>query len=195
MTIRKASDVVHPLPGTSRDAALRLIALVVAGIAALTLSAKIQIPFWPVPMTLQTMVVLLIGAGAGPRAGLVTIAGYLAIGALGFPVFAGSPERGIGLAYMAGPTGGYLIGFLAGCWIAGLAKDWGWGRSMLRLAGLFTLSHLVILACGVAWLAASVGFAKAWAFGFVPFVAATVVKTLLAVAIVRAAQATIAHRA
>jgi biotin transport system substrate-specific component len=192
MTVRKTSEVAHPLPGASRDAALRHIALVVAGIAALTLSAKIQIPFWPVPMTLQTMVVLLIGAGAGPRAGFVTVAGYLAIGALGFPVFAGSPERGIGLAYMAGPTGGYLVGFLAGCWIAGLAKDW--GRSVLRLAGLFTLGHLVILACGVAWLAASVGFAKAWAFGFVPFIAATVVKTLLAVAIVRAAQATIAHR-
>jgi biotin transport system substrate-specific component len=196
MSIRNISEAVQPplVSGGGRSA-LRLAALVVVGVAALSLSAKIQIPFWPVPMTLQTLVVLLIGAGAGARTGVVTVAAYLAVGAAGFPVFAGSPERGIGLVYMAGPTGGYLIGFLAGAWTAGLGKDWGWsGRSFLRLVGIFTLSHVLMLACGVAWLAMSVGLEKAWMFGFLPFTAATIVKTLLAATIVRAAQAAIVNR-
>jgi biotin transport system substrate-specific component len=195
MSIRNTSEVVQsPLVSGGGRSALRLAGLVVVGVAALTLSAKIQIPFWPVPMTLQTLVVLLIGAGAGARAGVVTVAAYLAVGAAGFPVFAGSPERGIGLAYMAGPTGGYLIGFLAGAWTAGLGKDWGWSRSFLRLVGIFTLGHVLMLACGVAWLAMSVGLAKAWMLGFLPFMVATIVKTLLAAAIVRAAQAAVFNR-
>lgn len=195
MSIRNTSEVVQPalVSGGARSA-LRLAGLVVVGVAALSLSAKIQIPFWPVPMTLQTLVVLLIGAGAGARAGVVTVAAYLAVGAAGFPVFAGSPERGIGLAYMAGPTGGYLIGFLAGVWTAGLTKDYGWSHSFLRLVGVFTLSHVLMLACGVAWLAMSVGLANAWMFGFLPFTVATVVKTLLAATAVRAVQAAIVNR-
>lgn len=195
MSIRNTSEVVQPplVSGGGRSA-LRLAGLVVVGVAALSLSAKIQIPFWPVPMTLQTLVVLLIGAGAGARAGVVTVAAYLAVGAAGFPVFAGSPERGIGLAYMAGPTGGYLIGFLAGVWTAGLAKDCGWSHSFLRLVGVFTLSHALMLVCGVAWLAMSAGLANAWMFGFLPFTVATVVKTLLAATAVRAVQAAIVNR-
>ncbi len=195
MSIRNTSEVVQrSLVGGGGRSALRLAGLVVVGVAALSLSAKIQIPFWPVPMTLQTLVVLLIGAGAGARIGVVTVAAYLAVGAVGFPVFAGSPERGIGLAYMAGPTGGYLIGFLAGVWMAGLAKDRGWSHSFLRLVGVFTLSHVLMLGCGVAWLAMSVGLTNAWMFGFLPFTAATVVKTLLAATAVRAVQAVIVDR-
>ena len=90
----------------------RNVALAVAGSIALWVSAKVQIPFLPVPMTLQTLVVLIIGMAYGWRLGAATVALYLAQGAVGLPVFAGTPEKGIGLAYMIGPTGGYLVGFL-----------------------------------------------------------------------------------
>src|SRR6266404_5697542 len=86
--------------------------LVVAGVLLLTLSAKIQIPLWPVPMTMQTYVILVIGMAYGTRMATVTVLGYLIAGAIGLPVFAGTPEKGLGLPYMLGPTGGYLIGFL-----------------------------------------------------------------------------------
>jgi len=94
------------------NAFMRNAILAVAGTIALWVSAKIQIPFYPVPLTMTTLVVLLIGAAYGWRLGLVTIALYLAEGAAGLPVFAGTPEKGIGLAYMLGGTGGYLMGYL-----------------------------------------------------------------------------------
>ena len=86
--------------------------LAVGGAALLAASAKVQVPFYPVPQTLQTMIVLLLGAAFGARLGAATVALYLAAGAAGLPVFAGSPEKGIGIAYMLGPTGGYLAGFV-----------------------------------------------------------------------------------
>ena len=88
------------------------MASVIAANALLILSAKIQVPFWPVPMTMQTLVVVALGLGMGLRLGTAAMLLYLVEGAIGLPVFAGTPERGIGLAYMAGPTGGYLAGFL-----------------------------------------------------------------------------------
>ena len=92
------------------------------GLAALiTLAAKVQVPFWPVPMTLHTLAVMMIALIGGPRVAVGAMATYLAAGAAGLPVFSGSPERGIGLAYMVGPTGGYLLGFLPAAWIAGQA--------------------------------------------------------------------------
>src|ERR687893_287399 len=85
---------------------------VVFGVCLLTLSAKVQVPFWPVPMTMQTLVVFMLGMAYGARLGAATVFAYLLVGAAGLPVFAGTPERGIGLTYMMGPTGGFLIGFL-----------------------------------------------------------------------------------
>eukprot|EP01037_Dinobryon_pediforme_P033305 gene33305-biopygen19550 len=93
---------------TNAERLTRSIALMAVGTVLLWASAKVQIPFWPVPATLQTMVVVLIGAFYGSRLGAATLAAYLAEGALGLPVFAGTPEKGIGLLYMVGPTGGYL---------------------------------------------------------------------------------------
>ena len=107
-----------------------LLALV--GTLALTVSAKTQIPFWPVPMTMQTFAVLVIGmAYGGTRLGVATIALYLLEGALGLPVFAGTP-KGLGLAYMMGPTGGYLLGFVAGAWLCGWPAERGFDRSPLK---------------------------------------------------------------
>jgi biotin transport system substrate-specific component len=167
-------------PRLSRPAAAgRDVALVIAGSLLLTLSAKLQIPFWPVPMTMQTFVVLVLGTAFGWRLGAATVALYLLEGALGLPVFAGTPERGIGLAYMMGPTGGYLVGFVAGAWLTGWLAERGWDRSILKLFAAMMAGHLVILALGFSWLAFYAGPSMAWAVGVAPFFAATLYKTLL----------------
>ena len=163
----------------SRDSFLRLGAVVVLGTLLLTASAKIQVPFWPVPMTMQTFVVLFLGAALGPRLGALTVLLYLAQGAGGLPVFAGTPEKGLGIAYMAGPTGGYLIGFVAAASVVGWLAERGWDRSVLRLFVAMAVGHLVLFAFGVMWLAQLVGLEKAWLLGVVPFYAATIFKTAL----------------
>src|SRR5438445_8175438 len=151
--------------------------LVATGMLLLTLSAKVQIPWWPVPMTMQTYVVLVIGMAYGTQLGLITVAGYLAAGALGLPVFAGTPEKGIGLAYMLGPTGGYLIGFAIATWLGGFLAQHRWDRHIGSSLAAMTLAHAVIFACGVLWLAALMGMERAISVGFTPFVAATIAKT------------------
>jgi biotin transport system substrate-specific component len=154
--------------------------LVVAGVLLLTVSAKLQIPLWPVPMTMQTYVILIIGMAYGTGLGLVTIGCYLAAGALGLPVFAGTPEKGIGLAYMAGPTGGYLVGFLLATFLLGRMAERGWDRRLFTSLVAITVAHVLILTCGAAWLAVLVGWERAIAVGVAPFVVATIVKTILA---------------
>jgi biotin transport system substrate-specific component len=155
--------------------------LAVAGTILLAISAKVHIPFWPVPLTMQTFVVLVLGMAFGWKLGAATMLLYLAQGAIGLPVFSGTPERGIGLAYMAGPTGGYLAGFVVGAALCGWLAGKGWDRSWWRTAIAMSLGHLVILALGWAWLAALVGPGKAYVLGVAPFYAATVAKTALAV--------------
>jgi biotin transport system substrate-specific component len=159
--------------------AYRNALLAVVGSLLLTLSAKMQIPFWPVPMTMQTYVVLVLGMAFGPRLGVATVLVYLLEGAIGLPVFAGTPEKGIGLAYMAGPTGGYLVGFVAAAALAGWLAQRGWDRSLGSTFIAMTLAHAVIFIGGLAWLAVLFGFEKALAVGLYPFLAATLAKTLL----------------
>ena len=101
---------------------LKTILIVFIGSIVLTISAKINVPFYPVPMTMQTFVVIFIGMAFGWKLGLATVFAYLVEGAFGLPVFAGTPEKGIGIAYMIGPTGGYLFGFLVAVFIAGFLK-------------------------------------------------------------------------
>jgi biotin transport system substrate-specific component len=172
-----------PAQGYSRLA--RDAALALGGALALALAAKVQVPFYPVPMTLQTLVVLVLGAAFGARLGMATILLYLAEGVLGFPVFAGAFG---GPAYMAGPTGGYLAGFLAATALVGLLAERGWDRSWPLLLAAMALGHAVIFAFGFAWLAVLVGPGKAFVLGVAPFAASTVVKTLLACALVGAAR-------
>lgn len=186
MTPQSNSTLVAALWPESRGDVLRLGAVVVLGTLLMTASAKIQVPFWPVPMTMQTFVALFLGAALGPRLGALTVMLYLAQGAMGLPVFAGTPEKGIGLAYMAGPTGGYLIGFAAGAYVVGWLAEQGWDRSVLRLFMAMLLGHLVIFAFGLAWLTTLIGFEKAWLLGVVPFYAATLFKTALGACVVPA---------
>lgn len=167
--------------------ALRAAVLMLAGSALLALSAKVQIPFPPVPMTMQTLVVLVIGAAYGWRLGTATVLAYLAEGALGLPVFAGTPPAVAGPLYFAGPTGGFLAGFVAAAAVTGTLAERGFGRSFWRLLVLMAIGHAVIFAFGLAWLSVLVGPAKAWAVGAAPFAAATVLKTALAAALMQAA--------
>jgi biotin transport system substrate-specific component len=156
------------------------VALASLGVCLLTLSAKTQVPAWPVPMTMQTYVVLVIGMAYGTRLAVATVLAYLALGAIGLPVFAGTPEKGIGIPYVIGPTGGYLLGFVIAAWLCGLLAARGWDRGFGRSLAGMTLAHIVILGVGVVWLALLVGWPRALALGLKPFVAATIVKTLLA---------------
>lgn len=162
------------------ETTLSAVSLVVVAVALLTLSAKIQIPWWPVPFTMQTYVVLVVGMGYGARLGVLAIAAYVALGAMGLPVFAGTPERGIGVSYILGPTGGYLIGFLAAASVCGWLAERKWDRHFVRSLVAITIGHGVIFACGVGWLAMHLGGERAIAVGFTPFILATLLKTVAA---------------
>jgi len=166
----------------TNDSLFRTFFLILAGSLLLTLSAKIQVPFYPVPMTLQTLVVLLIGASFGWRMGFATVLAYLAQGATGLPVFAGTPEKGLGLLYMAGPTGGYLVGFALAAGLTGWLAERGLDRSVIGTAIAMIAGNLVIYVFGLAWLANFVGFEKAVNFGVIPFLFGDLVKIMLATA-------------
>lgn len=164
------------------DSLFKTFFLILAGSLLLTLSAKIQVPFYPVPMTLQTLVVLLIGASFGWRMGFATVLAYLAQGATGLPVFAGTPEKGLGLLYMAGPTGGYLVGFALAAGLTGWLAERGFDRSVIGTAIAMIAGNLVIYVFGLAWLANFVGFEKAVTLGVIPFLFGDLVKIMLATA-------------
>jgi biotin transport system substrate-specific component len=142
-------------------------AILVVGVAFITICAKVRIPSWPVPMTLHTLAVMAISLTMGPRLALATFFSYLAAGAVGLPVFAGTPERGIGIAYMAGPTGGYLLGYLAASWLTGTLALGGriMGRTLAMLAGLG-----VTYAVGLPWLGFYVPASQIIPLGFTPFI-------------------------
>jgi biotin transport system substrate-specific component len=177
--------VLWPDRADGFSAAARAVILVALGTALLALSAKINLPLPYVPMTLQTLVVLMIGAAYGWRLGSATVIAYLAEGAIGLPVFAG-PVGGV--APLVGPTAGYLAGFVAAAFITGWLSERGWDRSVPRLFVAMGLGHIVILAAGFAWLAfgMKLGVEKAWLVGIVPFVAASVIKNALGAAFVPA---------
>ena len=153
--------------------------ILIAGIGTLllTISAKIKIPFYPVPMTMQTFIVLFIGITLGKKIGLLTVTLYLFEGIFGLPVFAGTPEKGIGIIYFTGPTMGYLIGFLVTVYLAGLFKyDKGIINTFLKL--IFAVSFIYIL--GLIWLGTLIGWEKPiFELGAQPFLLAELFKILL----------------
>ncbi|GEO81157.1 biotin transporter BioY [Pararhodospirillum oryzae] len=153
-------------PPNVRSAA-KTTGIVILGVALITLCAKLHVPFWPVPMTLHTLAVMGLAVALGPRLATATFFAYLAAGAAGLPVFSGTPERGIGLAYMVGPTGGYLLGYWAASWLTGvLARNRGLvGMTLAMLAGLG-----VTYAIGLPWLGFYVPVDKIIPLGFTPFI-------------------------
>ena len=187
--------MTNAAPGTLADAvwpaermpALRAAAMIGLGSLLLTASAKAAVPMWPVPMTMQTFVVLLIGLAYGRWLALATIGAYLLQGALGLPVFSGTPERGLGVAYMMGPTGGFLVGFLVAGGLLGWLAERGWDRSLPWLGAALVIGTVVPFLPGLAWLATLIGWDKAVALGLTPFLAGAVVKLALAAACLTAA--------
>lgn len=165
-----------PRPAWGRAALGREVAIAVGGACLLTLAAKTQIPFWPVPMTLHTLAVMALAVGLGPRRAVHIVLAYLAAGAMGLPVFSGSPARGIGLAYMMGPTGGYLLGYLVA---AGLVGALARGRGPLGLLLAMGAGLVPIYGFGLLWLATFVPAGQLLALGVTPFLLGDVVKIAL----------------
>ena len=150
--------------------------LALIGSVFLIISAKVQIPFYPVPMTMQTLVVLMIGMSYGAPLAASTVFLYLFQGAIGLPVFA----NGTGLAYMMGPTGGYLVGFFLSAILLGLLASKGWGKTWQTTAVAMILGVGVIFTIGVSWLAVFIGFEAAIINGFLPFIYADFLKIIIA---------------
>ncbi len=175
--------------GPTEGTALRVkqAVMVILGIMALAILAKVKVPMWPVPITMGTFAVLTIGATYGPRLGLTTILGYMIIGALGFDVFAGSTAENAGLTYMMGGTGGYLVGYVLATLALGFAARAGWDRSVLLMAVALLIANALIYLPGVAWLTVLYeGKTLAWAVevGLTPFVIGDALKLGLAALLV-----------
>ena len=168
-------------PGQGSRLVVKQVVLVLLGVAALAIAAKIRIPMWPVPLTMGTFAVLTIGAAYGPRLGLATILGYLAIGALGFDVFAGSSADKNGLAYMMGGTGGYLVGYVLAALALGIFARAGWDRSMPRMAAAMLVGNALIYIPGLLWLGILFGWDKPiLEWGLTPFLLGDALKLALA---------------
>ncbi|MCQ4158475.1 biotin transporter BioY [Roseomonas sp. GC11] len=167
------------LTATRARPALAFAGLALLGSAAMAAAAQITVPMWPVPATLQSLVVLLIGALGGPALGAAALIAYVVEGAMGLPVFAGGAA---GPAALMGPTAGYLLGFILSAWLAGFTPRSGLLRQGATLLG----AHLAMFIPGVLWLATVTGLEKALMAGFVLFIPGTLVKTALALATLRA---------
>ena len=161
----------------SQTKIFKSLIVIFLGSLLLTLSAKVKIPFYPVPMTMQTFVVLFLGVSFGYKIGLATIGLYLIEGIVGLPVFSNSPERGVGFVYFTGPTMGYLIGFLSACILASFVrkKD---NYFIILLKLMLSVSTIYIL--GVIWLGTLIGWDKPIVeLGVTPFLLAEVFKIAL----------------
>ena len=153
---------------------IKSLLAILLGSIALTISAKIKIPFYPVPMTMQTFVVLFLGISLGYKIGLATIGLYLLEGIVGLPVFSNSPEKGLGLLYFTGPTMGYLIGFLIACYLASMIK---FEDSYFVILAKLVFATSTIYILGLLWLGTLIGWDKPiFALGAKPFLLAEIFK-------------------
>ena len=153
------------------------LVVIVLGSIALTISAKIKIPFYPVPMTMQTFVVLFLGISLGHKIALATIGLYLIEGIAGLPVFSNSPEKGVGLVYFTGPTMGYLIGFLIACYLASKIKI---SDNFFVVLFKLIIATSTIYILGLIWLGTLIGWDKPiFALGAKPFLLAEIFKIML----------------
>ena len=162
---------------------IKSLLAIVLGSIALTISAKIKIPFYPVPMTMQTFVVLFLGISLGYKIGLATVGLYLIEGIAGLPVFSNSPEKGVGLLYFTGPTMGYLIGFLTACYLASMIK---YEDSFFVVLGKLILATSTIYILGLLWLGTLIGWDKPiLALGAKPFLLAEIFKIAILALLVK----------
>lgn len=183
-TMRPLVSLALPQEGAARLATQ--IFLAVAGTLLLTLSAKTRVVLGPVDISMQTLAVFLISASFGMRLGVATLLLYMAEGAMGLPVFQGTPEKSIGVAYMLGSTGGYLAGFVVMAAIVGWAADRGWDRHPIKLFNAMLVAEILMMAIGFAWLSLLIGVEKSWQFGVVPFIVGDLIKVALAASLVPA---------
>ena len=161
----------------SQNRIIKSLLAIILGSIALTISAKIKIPFYPVPMTMQTFVVLFLGVSLGYKIGLASIGLYLFEGIIGLPVFSNSPEKGIGLIYFTGPTMGYLIGFLTAGYLASKINN---DDNFLLVLTKLTVATSTIYILGLLWLGTLIGWDKPiFALGAKPFLLAETFKILL----------------
>ena len=161
----------------SQTKLIKSLLAIILGSIALTISAKIKIPFYPVPMTMQTFVVLFLGVSLGYKIGLASVGLYLLEGIAGLPVFSNSPEKGVGLIYFTGPTMGYLIGFLTASYLASKinSKD-----NFLLILAKLTVATSTIYLLGLLWLGTLIGWDKPiFALGAKPFLLAEIFKIIL----------------
>ena len=158
---------------------LKNILLILFGSFLLAVSAKVQVPFWPVPMTMQTFVVFLIGMSYGWRLSLFTLFAYIVEGALGLPVFA----TGTGLAYLMGPTAGYIYGMLLAAIVIGFLSEKGFSKSYFLSLVSLLIGSIIIFTLGVGYLGSIIGYDKAISMGLLPFIPSELFKIALAVAL------------
>ena len=157
---------------------LKYVFLALIGSITLAISSKFKIPFYPVPMTMQTLIVLVIGIGFGWKLGLATVSLYLFEGIIGLPVFSGTPEKGIGLIYFTGPTMGYLIGFMVAVYISG---KFNYDNNLIKNFIKLTLATSFIYILGMSWLGSLIGWDKPiFQLGAQPFLLAELLKILIA---------------
>ena len=174
------NSIIHHMELTKNISQTRVVKslfAIILGSLALTISAKIKIPFYPVPMTMQTFVVLFLGVSLGYKIGLASVGLYLLEGIAGLPVFSNSPEKGVGLIYFTGPTMGYLIGFLTANYLASKinSKD-----NFLLVLTKLTIATSTIYLLGLLWLGTLIGWDKPiFALGAKPFLLAEVFKVVL----------------
>ncbi len=170
----------------SQTQILKSLFVILMGSLVLTISAKIKIPFYPVPMTMQTLVVLFLGIAFGYKIGLASVILYLFEGIIGLPVFSNSPEKGVGLIYFTGPTMGYLIGFLFAVFLIGKFRLHDWSKYNNKSYKFFFINFIKLLISvsaiyffGLLWLTYLIGLEKALLFGLKPFLLAELFKMLI----------------
>ena len=176
------AETILPQDGVARLG--KQVALVVAGVALMWIAAKIKLPMWPVPATMQTFVLLTIGASYGVRLSVITLLAYVAVGALGFDVFTNSSTDNNGLSYMLGATGGYLVGFVAAAAVMGWLAGRGWDRSFTFALPMMLIGLAIVYAFGLPWMAylfaETRGMAWVIQWGFTNFIPFEVAKVALA---------------
>jgi len=181
-------------PAPTISPAARGATLAIVGTILLWLSAKVQVPLYPVPITMQTLVVLVLGVAYGARLGAATMALYLLEGAVGLPVFSGGWSEGGGFYHLYGPTAGYLFGFVVAAGVCGRLAERGWDRHIMLAAAAMVIGNLIIYTLGLTWLTIQIGLADAIKYGLLPFLVGDALKIALGTCALPIAWRSIANR-